>query len=125
MSSRVARIIDILDAGLSSPPVATGYGPNPIPEDAELPYVTVQEVNASPLESMEGPSGKTRTLIQVNCWAKDYEEAWEARRLITDYLHTYRDSEVVAVNFPRSHELYDGLRRLHQLIAAFWIWWEE
>jgi hypothetical protein len=105
-----------------------GLSPTPVPDTATFPYITVQETHAADVESMTGPSGATRAVMQINVWDKDYEAAWLCCKQIKDYLLAYKgvagDLYIAAVNHGSDHSQYDGIRQLHQQILILFIWWE-
>ena len=127
--SHIGGVISIINAALSSPRRIGGICPIPLPDHATFPWITVQETISTELESMDGQSGAARSVIQVNCWSKDYDEAWELRSAVKSLLLPYSGSaggEVIrGMNHGRDLEQYDGARQLHQLVVIFHIWWES
>lgn len=126
MTSNVASTISLLlGAGLS--PTIGGISPAPVPKNAVWPYVTVQDSFSKELESLTGSSGLLRSKIQINCWDKDYENAWQLRAAIKSYLLPFKGTAgsqtIQDVKHGNDHELYDGQRELHQLILYVFIWW--
>lgn len=110
-------------------------GPPPLPLNAALPYVTVREVIASELESLTGKSNLTRTVMQVECWSKDYEMANSIRESIkgpgdgSGLLGAYGAVGTRNVQGPINHimdaELYHERLEIHQLITRYLVWWGE
>lgn len=129
MSSRsyVAGLVDLIAVGY--PTVASSVSPPPLPPTAVFPYVTVHQIFGEELQSMDGLSGMTSTMMQVNCWDKDYERAFSLRASLTTLIMAGVNTVTLglnlkAVSIPRYQELYDGPRELHQLIGRYAIWWE-
>lgn len=126
MISHVGGTISLL-LGASLTPTIGGISPPPVPPNGQFPYVTVQEVLSKELESLTGSSGLVRAKIQINCWDRDYENAYQMRQAIKAYLLPYKgiagDQTIQDVKHAGDHSLYDGARELHQLILAIFVWW--
>lgn len=127
--SHTAGLIQFIQT-MTLDPAIGGIGPVPLPQDAVLPYVTVQLISAIEIESQDGPSGLIKTIMQVNCWSKDLEQASLTRQQIKDaLLGGFFDSEDVHVDGPINHimdtELYDPNRELHQCISRSLIYWSK
>lgn len=107
----------------------TEIGPQPVPDDASYPYVTIQEILNEDVEDHEGFAGLAMSIIQVNVWDKDYSAAQTKRAAIKDTLRNYSGSAGTSIiqgtNHRLDRELFDGDRELHQLITRFDIGWEE
>jgi hypothetical protein len=125
MSSYVARLIALIkdmDLGLG------GITPPPLPAQAAFPYVTVTQLFSKEAESLTGPSGKLRSLMQINVFHKTYEAAWNTRKTIKSTLFALTPSDdngLRAVNHNQDNELYDGNSSAHQLITRLFIWWDS
>ena len=133
MSSYVAALVTLIGeesqpSGLGGLLVA-GVSVPPVPKWATFPWITVQQLPSREVESMTGTSGLAATMMQVNCWDKDYEQAWDLREAVKELLLSYTgeigDSYIQAVNHGIDAELYDSQRELHQLIVRFRVWWEH
>jgi hypothetical protein len=107
----------------------TDVTPPPVPDNATFPYITILEIGAVELESLTGKSGLVRSVMQVNCWSKDYEECWALRKLVKDMLMAFTGAiggeTIDAVNHSSDRQLYDPQRELHECVASFIIWWES
>jgi cobalamin biosynthesis protein CbiG len=115
--SRIAAVITTV-RGLA---FSAGIGPPPVPpDDSQLPYITVQEIMNTEIESMYGPSGLVRTVIQLSVHSKNYSESWSIREACKKAL-----INPTSVQFIQDHELYDGERSLHQHVARFNVWGES
>lgn len=126
MTSCTASTISVL-LGASLSPTIGGISPPPVPPSAIWPYITVQDSFSRELESLGGSSGLLRSKIQINCWSKDYEQAWQMRLAVKNFLLPYKGTAgsqtIQDVKHGGDHELYDGQREIHQLILTVWIWW--
>lgn len=124
MSSRVAAIITRLAAQV---PSLGGIGPEPVPNNAVFPYVTIIEIGSRDLESLSGDSGIARSTIQLNVWDKDFEVATAKLELCKAALRGFTGvvagQTIRSVNHDRDNYLYDGHRELHQCICRYSIWW--
>lgn len=110
-----------------------GISPPPLPAQATTPYVTVHQVINMGLESLTGSSGMVKSLMQVNVWAIDYEVAWALRETIREFILAFTGNVgngriIEAANCSAGFgggntELYDNVRKYHQLISRILIWW--
>lgn len=128
MSSHVAGIIQLIKASFPSP-VIGGISPPPVPPNVIEPYVTVQEIMGRELESLTGPSGLSRSIMQVNCWSSSYESAYNLKASIKAMLLAFTGttptgSKIQAVNPQYDTELYDSERKINQSIVRLFVWWE-
>lgn len=127
--SHVAALIQyiqtlVLDPGLG------GITPPPLPNDATFPYVTVHKImEDDPAKTLSGPSGLKRTIMQINVWSPDHEEANAA-------LEAIRDASIGLVGPVGSlvadgsyhvadAELFNPERAVHQLISRIMVWWTQ
>lgn len=124
--SRIAALVSTLQGSVDG---LGGISPVPVPPDAVFPYITVEEIADKELESLTGPSGKTHTIMQVSCWAKDYETAWDTREEVKTLLFSTRgvvgDQYIADVTYNTGREFYDDQRSLHKLISRFFIWFGD
>lgn len=110
-----------------------GVSPPPLPAIAITPYVTVHQILNIGLESLSGPSGMVKSLMQVNVWSKDYEVAWSFRESIREFILAFTGNVgngriIEAANCNAGFgagntELFDNVRLYHQLISRILIWW--
>lgn len=138
-NSYVAGVVTLLKAAFASPLQIGGISPPPLPASAfptstslDLalrPYLTVQQIGNSELQSLAGLSGLNRTIMQVNCWHPSYESAFSIREAVRDVLMPFAGATagltIQAVNHVQDTELEDGTRMLHQLVTRYAIWWER
>lgn len=131
MSSKVAGIVQIIRASIDTATThhKNNISPIPVPLGAQFPYITVQEILNKEYESLTGPSDLSRSIMQVNCWDKNYEVADELRTSIKDILLQFQgsilDLTVAAVNHSTDAALYDPERQAHQLVSRFVVQWER
>jgi hypothetical protein len=127
MNSRAAALVGIINMALGSD--LKGCSVPPVPTNAIFPYITIQDITGKELESMTGPSGLLRSVVQINCWSKVYEDAWNTREAVKSFLLTFTgtagDKNIQAVNHATDREFLDGVRELHQCVCSFLIWWES
>ena len=129
-NSFLAGVRGVLDAAVLDPEPIGGISPPPLPSTALFPYITLQQIGNTEVESMEGRSGLNRTIMQVNCWHGDYEKAFSLRRGILMLARPWTvpislGLTIAAVHHLTDMEMYDGPRELHQLIARYAVWWTE
>lgn len=122
--SYTAGLVALLSANVAGSP----YAVPPVPENATFPYTTIREISSIDLESLSGPSGLARSVIQVECWSPLFDAAWNHRKLIKTFLLPYKGAAgtlvIAAVNHAGDRQIYDGNRELHQILSSFLIWWE-
>lgn len=102
-------------------------GPEPLPEKLTADGITVREILAQELEDLGGRSGLCHSIIQVNCWDRDYEEANRIRGLIKDLLLDNFTGPMGTLNVDSTNhdidaELHDAERGMHQLITRIHVW---
>lgn len=107
-----------------------GITPPPVPPDATFPFITLHEVSDKEVEALDGPSHLDAATIQVNCWSKDYEDAWNTREkvkgaLLSGFSGTFSTVVIQGCTYLMGAELYDPTRQLHQCIARFHVWAES
>lgn len=51
------------------------------PQSASFPYITISETDNTPEYTLQGESGKSRALLQVDGWCRDDKGGVQARRL--------------------------------------------
>lgn len=99
-----------------------------VPTDVP-PVITMQQIDGFEVEAMEGLSGLTPTIMQINCWDKLYDNAFEMRRLIKESFKTVTGAvgstglKVDRITDFRYRELYDAQLEFHQLILRCQVWW--
>lgn len=110
-------------------PTPTRIAPNPVLPDARFPQLTLNQVGGEELESLEGLSGLTQTIQQINAWSPSYEDAFALRAAVVAMLSTFTGSAgttglvVDCATMFTYRELYDAERELHQLIVRCVVWW--
>lgn len=137
MSTFVAGIVSIINTSfVSIPPGDTkvnGVSPKPVPVNAPFPYVTVSKLSSKELENLEGPSGMSRSIMQIEVWDHDYDTADRIRTAIRDILLAWTGAmpnpllvglSIAASNHSIDAEFYDSTTKLHQAITRLVIHWE-
>jgi hypothetical protein len=124
MNSLVAEVITLLKTRISG---LGGISPAPVPVNAQFPYITVSEIGTQDAESLQGRSNLHRTIIQVDCWDKVHETAWNVRKIVDDLLNSYRGVTgsylIQWINPNTGASFYDGNRSLHQSVTRVFVWW--
>ncbi len=116
---------------LTPTPALGGIGPTPVPYPATMPYVTVREIMGKELECVDGTRvGTIMTVMQVEVWSKDYEQANSIReQLKSSILEHSGATGTLTVAGPINHvtdaELYNDANELHQRVTRYLIWWNE
>jgi len=127
VDSRVAGLLQIID-GVEG---VAESGPGPLPAKAQFPYVIVKQVTGKELENLTEKSGLISTIMQVECWDKDYEVAWALRELIKNTLLVTGGAAgtsgqvISSVNHDHDRELYDDRQACWEAICRLHIWWES
>ena len=129
MASNIAAIITRLRDQLSLGTDYNGIGPVPVPDNATLPYITVQQIMLTKLQSHDGDSGVGPCLMQVNCFDKNYETADALRALVDEALDglagVFAGVTSQGANHNHSHDIYDSERELHQCVTRHTVWFER
>lgn len=93
-----------------------------------LPYITVQTVTSTEMDSHDGRSFLIECIIQVNCWHKIYDTAFLLREAVKDALIPFSgpvlDVMVQGGNHIVDRELYNSDIEAHQLITRISMWFE-
>lgn len=121
----VAELIQVLITQFSGS--YGGISPAPLPPGAVFPYITVSEITVREVESLQGLSGVTFTILQVNVWDKDFEGAGVMRDTIKQYMCSFSGTAgsriIQGVNPVVDSMLHDGVRNLHQAVTRLQIAW--
>lgn len=144
--SNVGAIIKKVNTDLASQTTIMGISPVPLPPNAfdGFPvdvagtpafnvWITVQEISANYVQNLSGSSGVGPCLIQLNVWCPDYEYADNLRRRVNAILEgfsgtingDYGSAIVQGGNHRGNFELYDGQRKIHQLITRWLLFMES
>lgn len=122
VQSRAAALISLIeDIAPATPP--------PLLYTEPLPHITVHEVSAVDLETLEGYNGTSTGIMQVNCYSKSYDEAYNLRDQVKVVFRTFTlggmaDSlSIQGVNHQLDRELWDGNREIHQHIVRYTVHW--
>jgi len=132
-------VIQYLRANLTLDPIPEGVGPVPLPPGAGAAkvrdnasnrfksYITVQEISAKDLFSLTGPSNYVDSIMQINCWCADREEAHRMRTRVKALLINHSGA-VGSLNIDGSEHvldavLYDSDREVHQSIVRIHMAW--
>lgn len=69
--------------------VADKLYPLQAPQKAALPYIVLDKVSDSPEYELQGESGKSRLVAQVECYGRTYYEASEVAAAVRNRLSGY------------------------------------
>ena len=123
MNSNLAGLVALIQT--ASIAGVGGISPLPIPDRAVFTYVTVREVMGKELQTLDNlVDGLNKTVMQIDCWDSNYEAAWAVRNKLKQALLGYSDANVFPINHVNDAELYDGPRKMHQLVCRLLIWWK-
>jgi hypothetical protein len=124
-------------AGVSLAPLPdNALNDNPVSTVYLLPWITIVEIDSKNIQTLSGSAGVGPTIVQFNVWGQDYEYASLARQKINTILEGFSgtisktiDSFTASIvcqggNHIGNHELYDGERKLYQLISRWTLYFE-
>lgn len=77
------------DSGVSTL-VDTRINFNQADEDDELPYIVMQQIAGVPETHLTGDTGRARTRVQMEAYARDYTDAQTLLNAIRDAIHTLK-----------------------------------
>jgi len=115
--------------------VGTRVYPEQVPQGSAFPYITFLNVTSSPIRSLSGYSGVTKTMLQVDCFADDKATVvalkdavrvaigdrnnWQQAGLVvqSSQLDAYRDT---------SERPFDGGERMVRRVSMdFIVFWQD
>lgn len=117
------------DSGISTL-VSTRIYPLTIPQDAELPAITYQEVSSVPEHVMGSDSTVWQSRIQINVWDEDYSDCKSitdaVRILMQDFTGTFGGGSGVTVSrifWEDEMDMYEQGEKLYYTVIDIIIWW--
>lgn len=106
----------------------TKITPPPVPRGATFPHITILVMNAEEIDSHDGVSRLLQAIVQVNCFSKSYNEAFQLRDAVKHVLLPFDDEVqgviVQGVNHVADRELYNSETKVHQLVSRVLMWFE-
>lgn len=100
----------------------------PVPRTALYPYITIQSVMAQELYTHDGLSDLLDDMIQINCWDKVYDRAYNLRKSAKGIIlpNTITISGVTIQGFVHvvDREIFNSETETHQLITRIRMWVE-
>ncbi|MBA2627184.1 MAG: DUF3168 domain-containing protein [Gemmatimonadales bacterium] len=95
-----------------------------------FPAITYQRIATVRVRSQEGPSGLARPRVQVDCWAKKFDQSAELGAAVRHRLDGYRgpvpgSEDVQSIELVTDREEYDPQALLHRHSADYYVWHEE
>lgn len=102
--------------------------PNAIPQDCELPAVSYEVTNDSPLHTMSSDSANPRKpLISYHIWANTYTSgkaiAEQIRTALMDKTGTLTTRTIQRVFWENEYDLYEADIEIHHIVLDFIIWY--
>lgn len=89
------------------------------PDKTDRPYITFQVVHNVPLASLDGPSGQSRRLVQVDIWGESYASVKGIEQQASAAMAAA--TQFVSVPQP-SRDLYDEEVKLFRSNMEFSVW---
>lgn len=126
MPSFTAGMNAILTAAATS---AQFIQPPPFDETQQLPGFIIQTIDGQELESLEGLSELSRTVMQISVYNKLYDNGFNQRASIVAFLRSFSGDSGVAglkvdcIHDFRYRELYMPTSEIWQLILRCVVWW--
>lgn len=114
--------------------IETRVYPNIIPQGADMPAVTYQQISGVRDHAFSGPNGLVSARFQINCWSDSYSEARQlseaVRKLLDGYSGTVNTREIQSImlenegDMPQISAGKDVLRRFGKRLD-FIVWFKE
>lgn len=89
------------------------------PDQAPRPYITFQVVSNVPEVSLDGPSGQSRRLVQVDIYGESYASAKGIEQQVFDAMAAATAFKSVPL---MSRDLYEAEVKLHRVNMEFSVW---
>lgn len=110
--------------------VATRVFPLTLPQKVTFPAITYQRISRLDVGSLEGPSALARARVQVDVWAKTYDQAAAVGAAVRRRLNGYRgpvagQEDVQGIRLETNRDEYDAEALLYRHTADFYVWHEE
>lgn len=112
--------------------VAARINWNERPQGKALPAVVLQRITGIRDYHMQGPSGLVRSLVQIDCWGKTFEEVIAASRAVIARLSGVGMGEVSSIQLAsliNERQGFDGdpdaSERFHRASLDFELWHSE
>lgn len=123
---RTLLLGDATVAGL----IGTRVYPVTIPQNPVFPVITYQRISRLDVASQDGPSALARGRIQVDVWAKTYDQAAAVGAAVRRRLNGYRgpvegQEDVQGIRLETNRDEYDPEALLFRHSADFYVWHEE
>jgi hypothetical protein len=97
------RALLAADPGVSAL-VADRIRPLRLAQGETYPAITYQRIACSPRSTLDGATGRLRSVVQATCWAESYLEAHAladaVRACVTDYRGTWDGVDVLRIEPP-------------------------
>lgn len=127
-----------LEAGLhafllADPAVAalidTRLTPLILPQDPAYPAATYQRISASRLRSVDGPAGRGKPRLQLDCWGATYAQAKAlaaaAGRALDGYKGLMGSVQVDAVSLDNEQDVHEEEPEVYRVIQDYLISHQE
>jgi len=94
-----------------------------LPQTEVLPAVTYQEISTAPYNQLGGRSKASQVRLQVNVFAKSYQEAFNISKAILDVLESYSGVsaalQINYISYAGKRDLYEEDSRLYHIASDY------
>lgn len=111
--------------------IGTSIYPNIVPQGADIPAITYQQISGPRLHDMQGAVGMCKARYQINCWAASYAAAKELAEAVRLTLDGYSSEGTIKVihlanegDLPKTLPGLDQLTRYGKRLD-FFVWFTE
>lgn len=114
--------------------VSTRIYPNVIPQDADMPAITYQQISGPRVHDMDGAVGMVKARFQFTCWAENYDKAKEiagaVRLAIDGYSGTVLQTVIDGIHLGNEGDMPEMMPGADELsrygkYLDFVIWFKE
>ena len=114
--------------------VSTRIYPSIIPQKAELPAISYQQIFGDRLHTMDGADGLVNALYQINCRAQSYDQLQElvnaVRKACDDYDDTLDGTKINVMRLTAQRDMIDMTEDVMQTkrygrSLDYEVWFEE
>lgn len=98
-------------------------------QNSVVPAITYQRISGVRNDNLDGPSGLVRARIQINCWAKLYEQCKDLARAVRIAMNSFNGSQYgttgIATTLLNDMDDDDPQAKLKRVIMDFEIFYNE
>ncbi|MFZ5762836.1 MAG: DUF3168 domain-containing protein [Thermodesulfobacteriota bacterium] len=89
------------------------------PDNTDRPYITFQVVSNVPEVSLDGPSGQSRRLVQVDVWGESYASAKGIEQQVAAAMAAATAFKSIPL---MSRDLYEDEVKIYRVNMEFSVW---